>query len=196
MAINLNDSSFDGSNVAIFNNGTAGIVDHVTLSITKKGNDDKENSPDFKIVFTDKAGAYTNMAFWYVTADSQYATKSEQTQKQGKVLKHLVHAIYGSTYEFPSYADAKTMLSGIMKLLNEALAQGEAEFRVFANYGTNSSTKQYIQVRTWVPFIEVMEVPEGESRLKPGNLDAMAQLVEDASVTSNGQEAVTAEDDW
>ena len=43
MAINLNDSSFDGSNVAIFNNGTAGIVDHVTLSITKKGNDDKEN---------------------------------------------------------------------------------------------------------------------------------------------------------
>ena len=37
MAINLNDSSFDSSNVAIFNNGTAGIVDHVTLSITKKG---------------------------------------------------------------------------------------------------------------------------------------------------------------
>ncbi len=197
MAINLNDSSFDSSNVSIFNNGAAGIVDNVTLSISKKGKDDKDNAPDYKVIFTDKNGASTNRAFWFVTEDTQYATKAEQTQKQGKVLKHLTHAVYGSDYEFPSYENAKTMLSGIMKLLNEALSRDQAEFRVFANYGTVNSIKQYIQVRTWVPFIEEMKVPEEESRLKPGNLDAMDKLVEDAAVASNGQASVTAgDDDW
>ena len=56
--------------------------------------------------------------------------------------------------------------------------------------------KQYIQVRSWVPFIEPMSVSLDDSRLKPGNIDAMERLVED-SINSNGVDTkVPAGDDW
>ena len=194
MTINLNDESFDGgSNVSIFNNGTAGIVENVTLSITKKTKEDKENAPDYKILYTDGTGE-VNTAFWYIKEATEYNTIDEQIQKQGKVCKHLIHAVYGSDYEFPSYPNSTAMLDGVMKLLREGA--GDSTFRVFANYGSTMGVKQYIQVRSWVPFIEPMSVSLDDSRLKPGNIDAMERLVED-SINSNGVDTkVPAGDDW
>jgi len=52
--INLNDDTFDGgSNVTIFNNGTAGIVENVKLSVRKKTAEDKDRAPDYKLTYTD-----------------------------------------------------------------------------------------------------------------------------------------------
>ena len=116
--INLNDDSFDGgSNVKIFNNGTAGVVENVKLSVKKKTAEDKENAPDYKIIYTDNTGAEVNTAYWYITDATEYSTVEEQIKKQGKVLKHLIHAVYGSDYEFPSYPNPTAMLDGVMKLL-------------------------------------------------------------------------------
>ena len=190
--INLNDDSFDGgSNVAIFNNGTAGIVENVKLSVTKKTAEDKENAPNYKLVYTDSTEASVNAAFWYVTEATDYNTVEEQIKKQGKVLKHLVHAVYGADYEFPSYPTAAAMLDGVMKLIKAATGD---TYRVFANYGSTMGAKAYIQVRSWVPFIEPMNVTE--SRLKVSNIDSMQRLQEDSLVTSsNGAAGVTATSD-
>lgn len=196
--INLNDASFDAKEgAAIFNDGKAGIAENVTLSISKKKPEDKEGSPDYKLTFTDEAGGSCNSSFWYVEKATEYSTIDEQVSKQGKVMKHVIHAIYGNTYQFPNFNSAREMLDGCMKIIRDGLAQGP-KFRVFANYGTTSSVKNYIQPRSWVPFIEPMSVALADTRLKPGNLDAMAKLQADnvAAPVASSAAASTDGDDW
>jgi len=197
--INLNDSSFDAKEgVAIFNNGTAGIVENVSMGVSKKKPEDKEGSPDYKVLFTDNAGASCNMSFWYVTKATDYATIDEQVQKQGKVLKHLVHALYGADYQLPSFQTAQQMLDGCMKLVREGLASNP-KMRLFANYGTNTSPKKYIQPRSWVPFVEPMTVAIENTRLKVGTLDALEGIKQDnfGAATSPGAASVApVGDDW
>jgi hypothetical protein len=197
--INLNDASFDAKEgAAIFNDGKAGIAENVTLSISKKKPEDKEGSPDYKLSFTDAAGGSCNSSFWYVEKATEYSTIDEQVAKQGKVMKHVIHAIYGNTYQFPSFNSAREMLDGCMKIIRDGLAQGP-KFRVFANYGTTSSVKNYIQPRSWVPFMEPMSVALADTRLKPGNLDAMAKLQADnvaAPAASSAAAATVDGDDW
>jgi hypothetical protein len=194
--INLNDSSFDGgSNVKIFNDGTAGIANDITVTIDKKKAEDKETAPDYKLVFTDVSGASCNTSFWYITKATDFATMDELTMKQGKILKHLAHAVLGDGFSFPEYPNAQAMLDGIMKLVRDGLPNA-GKFRVFANYGSTMGIKKYIQVRSWVPFMEPMSVPESESRLSVSNIDAMERLVQDNVGAPAASAPVADDSDW
>jgi hypothetical protein len=196
--INLNDASFDASEgKAIFNGGNAGIAENVSLSISKKKPEDKEGSPDYKLTFTDENGGACNSSYWYVEKATEYSSIDEQIAKQGKVMKHVIHAIYGNTYQFPNFNSAKEMLDGCMKIIRDGLSSNP-KFRVFANYGTNSSVKNYIQPRSWVPFVEPMSVDIADTRLKPGNLDAMAKMQADTIAVSSSAAAAPSidGDDW
>jgi hypothetical protein len=195
--INLNDASFDASeSKAIFNDGNAGIAENVALSVSKKKPEDKEGSPDYKLVFTDENGGSCNSSYWYVEKATEYSSIEEQVTKQGKVMKHLIHAIYGQTYQFPNFTSSREMLDGCMKIIRDGLASGP-KFRIFTNYGTTSSVKNYIQPRSWVPFIEPMAVSLADTRLKPGNLDAMARLQADTVTASSAASAPSIDgDDW
>jgi len=198
MNIDLNNEEFDGGgNVSIFNNGNAGIVDDVTLTIEKKKADDKENAPDYKLIFTDSSGASCNSSYWYITDATEYNSVEQLITKQGKVLKHIAHAVLGNDFEFPKYKNPKEMLNGIMKLVKEGLANS-GTFRIFANYGTKEYCKKYIQPRSWVPFMEPMTVAEEDTRLKAGDFDAMERLQEDTFVDNGvaSKEAVAEDDDW
>ena len=127
----------------IFNDGVAGVVENLTASITKKTKEDNENSPEYKLTFADANGGSCSSSFWYVEKATSYSTVDEQIVKQGKVLKHILHAIYGADYQLPSFQDARGMLDGCMKLIREGLASG-LKFRIFANYGTKDGRKKYI----------------------------------------------------
>lgn len=198
--INLNDASFDAKEgAAIFNDGKAGIAENVTLTVNKKKPEDKDGSPEYKLTFTDENGGSCNTSFWYVEKDTEYSTISEQIQKQGKVLKHVIHALYGGSYAFPNFSSARELLDGCMKIIRDGLASG-VKFRVFANYGTKTSVKKYIQPRSWVPFLEPMSVAIADTRLKRGDLDAMDRIQEDSFVTPTAGAAnandLVAGDDW
>ena len=197
--INLNDSAFDAkAGVAIFNDGKAGVVENVTLTVNKRKPEDKQGSPEYKLTFTDESGATCNSSFWYVEQATAYATVEEQIKKQGTILKHVLHAIYGGDFQLPNFQSAKEMLDGCMKLVREGSAAGH-KFRMFANYGSTQSVKNYIQPRSWVPFVEPMSVDAVNSRLKISNIDAMARLDKDNVTTSSpsaSAEAATVGDDW
>lgn len=185
--INLNDSSFDAKEVKIFNGGVAGIVNNVTVSLEKKKPEDKEKAPDYKVIFTDESGASCNTSFYYVTEPTQYATVEKQIANQGKVLKHLLHAVISPSFQFPQFDTPKAMLDGCMMTLKQNAVQG-AKFRIFCNYGSIQSPKQFLQPRSWVPFIESMSVTE--SRLEVGKIDQMERIEADsqsgsASTTSS-----------
>jgi hypothetical protein len=197
MNFNLNDASFDAKEgVAIFNDGVAGIVENVTLSVSKKTAEDKENAPDYKLTFTDSSGATCNTSFWYVKEATAYATVEEQIKKQGTILKHIIHAIYGADYQIPVNATtAQQLLDQSMKIIREGLASG-LKFRMFANYGSTQSIKKYIQPRSWVPFLEPMTVAIENTRLEVGKIDAMVRLEADnvGATTTNSTVATT--DGW
>ena len=191
MSINLNDDSFNQkAGKAIFNGGNAGIVEAVTVSLVKKTKDDKPNSPDYKIVFTDSTGGSCNTSFWFVKEPTKFNTVKELEMKQGKILKHIAHSVLGESFSFPPFSNAEEMLNGVMKLVREGLPKA-GQFRIFANYGTKEYTKKYIQPRSWVPFMESMSVEV--SRLKANDLDAMARLQEDSAPEAS---AVGNDDDW
>ena len=197
--INLNDASFDAAEgKAIFNNGDAGVAENISMTVEKRKADDKPNSPDYKLTFTDANGGTCNTSFWYVKKDTDYAKIPEQIQKQGKALKHVIHAIYGDGYQFPTgFNSAKELLDGCMQLIRTGLATG-LKFRVFANYGSTQGVKKYIQPRSWVPFVEPMTVALADTRLKAGNIDAMARIQEDSFVASGPANAndIVAGDEW
>ena len=195
--INLNDASFDAktSDVVIFNNGDAGLVENVTMTVAKRKPEDKENAPEYKLTFTDANGGSCNTSFWYVDKATAYATVDEQIVKQGKILKHILHAVYGADYQLPSFQDAKGMLDGCMKLIREGAGSGK--FRIFANYGTPEYPKQYIQPRSWVPFVESMGVSLAETRLVAGKNDNLVRITPDSNETATAKaDSIIEGDEW
>jgi hypothetical protein len=198
MSIDLNSNSFDAKEgAAIFNGGKAGLSGPVTMSLDKKKPEDKENAPDYKIIFTDETGASCNTSFWYITKDTQYQTVDQQTTRLGKILKHVAHAVLGANYSFPPYPDAKAMLDGVMAEVRKGLPSA-GQFRIFANYGTKEYSKKFIQPRSWVPFMESTSVAIEDTRLVQGDLDCMERSQPDNVVPAGAMSAAssTSDDDW
>jgi len=198
----LNDNGFDAKQgVTIFNDGNAGLVNDVKMSVYKKTKDDKENAPDYKVTFTDSSGGEVSSSYWYATKDTQYSTIEEQARKQGKSMKHIIHAVYGASFEIPFIAKSpKELLDMSMKCIKDGLASTPSKFRIFATYGTLNSVKNYIQPRSWVPFVESMNTSEDATRLKLApSIDAMARVEESQPVLQDAKAddlMDTSGDDW
>lgn len=198
MNIDLNSEEYDASSggASIFNGGNAGVVNNVTVTVEKKGADDSENAPDYKIIFTDANGANVNRGFWYISGPTQYDSVEKQVGKLAKVMKHVLHVALGPDAKLPVISGAneteaaKNLLDQSMKLLRESLGN-MGQVRVYANYGTPEYPKQFIQVRPWVPFMESMTVTEENTRLTASNIEQMTRITEDEPVA----ETVGADDD-
>ena len=197
---NLNDNGFDAKQgVTIFNGGVAGLVNDVKMSVYKKKPEDKENAPDYKITFTDSDGGECSSSYWYVTKATQYSTEDEQVRKQGISMKHVIHAIYGSAFDIPVNAtNPKDFLDQSMKCIKDGFAANQGKYRIFATYGTLNSTKQYIQPRSWVPFVESMSIDEISTRLKLApTIDAIVRVEKDQPTLApaNADDLIKG-DDW
>lgn len=195
--IDLNSNDYNAKEgKAIFNGGDAGMVDNVTVSIKRKTAEEKEGSPAYKLTFTDSDGAECNTPFWYVDKATAFATVEELLKKQATTMKHIIHAIYGADVAIPALpGDAKGFLDGAMKHINEGLKAG-GTFRMFANYGTPDYPKEFIQPRSWVPFMESTRVPLTETRMVIGKNDNTVRVTKDAGLGSPAAAAANLTDDW
>jgi len=193
--INLNDESYDSKpGKQIFNNGVAGVVENVTVSIEKKKPEDKEKAPEYKVNFTDADGGVVNLSFWYVTEATKWKTVDEQIKAQAKSMKHLLHAMLGKETSLPSFSTPKEMLDGCMKMVHEASKAG-TKFRVYANYGNTENPAQYIQMRSWVPFMQAMS--DTEELLKKSSIENLIKITPDgATSTGTATSAAAVVDDW
>ena len=196
---NLNDNNFDAKQgVTIFNNGMTGRVNDVTMTVYKKKPEDKPNAPDYKLMFSDENGGECSTSYWYVTKDTQYNTVDEQIRRQGIAMKHAIHAIYGPDFEIPVKATSgKELLDQSMKVIKDGLTSQTGKYRIFATYGTLNAVRDYIQPRSWVPFMESMSVDEKDSRLKLAvTIDAMERIQKDTvDLVAKADELIDG-DDW
>jgi hypothetical protein len=184
-----------GSGVAIFSNGEAGRVKSVSVSVLKKGvdyQDEGKNKPDYQITYTDANGATTNDGVYYLDAKKHVATFTtfeKAVEKQWNKLASIIVAADGD----PSInATSPVEMLDKMALLVKSSVTGKT-FNVFANYGTKQSPKKYIQIRSWVPFIEPSSTTDEETKLKASGLDQIERLVQDTPGTPAGAPAM---DGW
>lgn len=144
---NLNGEEFKSQTVAIFNNGEAGKVDNVNISVAKKTVEDADNAPDYKVIFTNATGS-VNMGIYYPT-DESTPGQTKLTVSKGLAI---ARAVMGDEYEFPEVGSAKEAIDVCMKLVNKN--QDKALVTILVTYGTQGSPKNFLGVYKNFDFIE------------------------------------------
>ena len=180
---NLNDASFGGG-ATVFNNGNTGKVENVKMSVTKKTAADPDNSPDFKLIFTDTTGGQINTGFYYHKDNEMVDEKRNRDMETWLVSRvhSAAKAVVPADFEYPMYETSKEALNSLFKIINDNAAS--TLVNVYVTYGTTAKPSQYLSTR-YFNFVENASTPANMTRLKPSANDMMEKLVADAPSTDN-----------
>jgi len=190
----LNGEEFKSQSTLIFNNGEAGKVENVSISVEKKDPAGPDNAPEYKVIFTDDAGATINMGIYYPTPNEMYdEAKNASLAKLnvGRVLS-IAKAVVGNDYVFPAVGSPKEAVDALMRIT--AQNAEDARVNIFATYGTVGKPKSYLGVYKNFDFIEAFGAnPSRLRRVMKGNQydDQMERILEDAPITDAGQATET-----
>lgn len=180
MSFNLNDSSFDGG-VVIFNNGVAGKVENVKMTVEKKQPGDADNVPDYKLIFKQESGATINQGFYYHKNNDNYDAKRNGDLERWTVSRVLsaAKAVVPSDFVFPTVSTSKEAMDSLFKIVKDN--SEDKLVNVFVTYGTVAKPSQYIGLR-YFEFVEAANA--SPSRLTRKNGDMMERLVADSPTQS------------
>lgn len=148
--INVNDSQYELKDIKIFNNGVAGIVNNVTMSITKKTAQDADNAPAYKLILKNDTGEINKGYF------NNFDNSSESAlQFFVKEMKHLAGLV---GIELPSsVASYNELLDITMKSVKDNI--GDKLFNVFVSYGTKERPNKYLQIASAFSITKNTERP-------------------------------------
>lgn len=191
---NLNDANFGGG-VTVFNNGNAGKVENVKMSVTKKTVEDSDNAPDYKLLFTDNTGGVINTGFYYHKDNELYDDKRNRDLETWLVSRvhSAAKAVVPADFVFPEVKTSKEALDSLFKIIKDNC---EGKFvNVYATYGTVNKPSKYLTTR-YFNFVEAANTPANQTRLKPSNNDQMTKLEADAPMTSQETIQETVKSSW
>lgn len=181
--IDLNGSEFNRPTVSIFNNGVAGRVDNVAISVERVTKVDvMDKNPDYQVIFTDDIGSI-NLGIYYPGDDS--------TESKNKILAQkcsdLVKAVAGENFVFPSFNSYKELVDICMKIVAEN-SKGKL-VNVMATYGTVGFPKKYLGIYKNFNFVEAAGTTPTKLRIsknpnKAEYDDLFERVVEDAPLGS------------
>jgi len=169
----LNGNDFQES--TIFNNGKAGLVKNVSISIEKKQGEG--NTPDYKLIAKDALGTI-NVGFYYVTPNSS-KTEEQNNQYEKQQVSRIVHlaiAVIGKSYPFPAVSSSKEAYDVLFDLLIKNC--NGRKFNIFTTYGTANRPSKYLSFR-YFSFIEPAENEVTTLFTKAGDL--LERVVEDSN---------------
>ena len=173
---------------AVFNNGTAGKVENVNVTVEKRKVDEPDSYPDYKIVITDESGAPgINQGFYFSEEDDE---KRQQMTYQR--VKSIAEALVLEDFVYPAvngYMDAMNTLFKVIKENSEG-----KKVDVFVTYGYTAKPSKYLGLRMF-NFIQKQDVKF--DRLKATNTDVLERPEADApKVDSPGTETKPTADIW
>lgn len=163
----LNDGNFGG--IQIFNDGEAGLVKNVEISVEKRGVDEPDSYPDYKLLATDSSGATVNQGFYYFKPNDQRSEEENNKSEKilvGRVLS-IAKAVMGKDYKFPVLNTSKEVMDTLFKLIKDN-AVGK-KFNVFVTYGNDYKPSAYLSFR-FFDFIEPYNGEESSLKMKKGDL--------------------------
>ena len=170
----LNGNDFQEN--SIFNNGKAGLVENVEISVEKKV--DGSNTPDYKLIAKDNLGTI-NVGFYYVTPNPQKSQEDNEKFEKQQVSRvvHAGRAVMGKDFAFPTVTSSKQAYDVIFDLIAKN-ATGK-KFNIFTTYGTTQRPSKYLSFR-YFSFIEPADVEV--STLVAKNGDLLERPVEDKPI--------------
>ena len=140
----------------IINDGKAGEVKNVTMSVIQKSQEHPISYPDFKIVFTQQNGANIDIGLYYFQK-KEYETTKDETNRLNRYLfrlMHIVKAVKGQDFApVQEFNGAKAAIDFCIDIINKE-SKGKT-FNIFINFGTKKypSKKGFLEIRYRVPFI-------------------------------------------
>lgn len=169
--IDLND--YEGKNVAIFNDGNAGIVKNVKIKVVAKSAADPEKYPDYKLIASDGKGE-VNEGFYYQDDPSSNSFKKYQGPKLLNLYKGVV--LKGADDHREILFDSpRAALDQIMK---EVAQKSKGVFyKVAVTYGTTQRPKAYLQFKSFGSFIVPMDSGKELSLSSSDNLERATSSV-------------------
>jgi hypothetical protein len=146
--IDLNKSEDYVKEFKIFNDGVAGVVENVKVTIVKKSDADTDSKkPVYKVIAEDGKGS-VNEGFYYQEPDSK-GFNNYQAQR----LIMLAKGVFGDNVVFPVWNTPKEVLDGVMNMVAAGLNR---PFRVAVCYGTTKNPDQYLNFKAFGSFIQPM----------------------------------------
>ena len=189
MSVNLNDTKkYNANEISIFNNGEAGVVTGVAITVEKKGVNDKENAPDYKVYAIDDKGKVSE-GFYYQEDDSKAFDKF-QSQK----LIWLGKGLMGEDFVFPEFESAKDALDQVMKLV-ASNTKGKL-FDVVVTYGSKKNPRRFLIFKEYGKFLQKTGL---EPQLEFSKFDSLerAKVEDDSSDEGEINNALgKGDEDW
>lgn len=181
MNFNLNDNSLLAGGTKVFNNGIAGLVKNVKVSVEKKTADAIQTAPDYKVIITDANGSSINQGFYYYT-DNANLSKEENDKKAGYGIGRILSiakSVIPADFVFPdvsgkSVKEITDLLFVIIRDHSE-----NSNVNVFTTYGRKTQPSQYMGLR----YFDFIERGGDVSNLRPKGDDLLERLTEDAPAT-------------
>lgn len=188
--LDLNGGEYKSQTVAIFNNGEAGKVENVSITVDKKTVEDADNAPDFKVTFSNATGNI-NMGIYFPTEQS---TPSQTKLTVGKAVA-IVRAVMGEDFVFPDVSTPTEAVDMCMKLVKKN--SDGALVNILTTYGTVGAPKGFLGVYKNFDFIEKAGTTPSKLKLaknpnKPQFDDLTERILADApSAPFDSSAAVT-----
>lgn len=175
--IDLNGQEF--KQVSIFNDGKAGLVENIRVTVDKKESSDTSNKPDFNLVLTDPAGATLRNGWYYfkpMPNEDENTIGKKWNREIGRLL-HIARAVMGNDFQFPSVNTREEAYDTIFNII--ATNAPNQTFNVFVTYGTTNYVNKggYLRLR-YFDFIENGKTEVSRLRAKPSDL--LERIVPDA----------------
>jgi len=189
MSVNLNDTKkYNTNEISIFNDGEAGIVKGVAITVEKKGANDKEKAPDYKLYAIDNKGK-VNEGFYY-QEDNSKAFDKFQSQK----LIWLGKGIMGDDFIFPEFESAKDALDQVMKLVASNISN--KLFDVAVTYGSKKQPRRFLMFKEYGRFLQKTGLKDQLELSKFDSLER-AKIEDDSSDEAEINTALgKSDEDW
>lgn len=169
MKFDLNDKGFENGS-SVFNNGVAGRVDGVAISVEKRKTDEPDSYPPYKLVVNDGSGAAPINQGFYVNDGDDEKRQTMTLQR----IKSIAKSVVPKDFVYPIYDTYTEAIDGLFKIINQH-AEGK-KVNVFTSYGYTGKPSKFLGLRMF-NFIESQD--EEFSRLKPSPSDVMDRPQED-----------------
>lgn len=195
MSFDLNNGSLISGGTAIFNNGIAGKVENVLISVKRKQESGPLSYADYNLVVTDSANTTLNGLFSYHKNNDMYDEKKNR-DNQGYLLgriQSIAQAVVPEGYVYPDVKDltCNEIVDILFKIIHDN-SEGK-KVNVFVTYGTKTKPSTFLGLR-FFDFIESSTAPKGRLTVR-GN-DMMERIIADAPVTGGEAPAVANKPLW
>lgn len=187
MTFNLNDNSLLAGGTKVFNNGIAGLVKNVKVSVEKKTADAMQTAPDYKVLITDNNGASINQGFYYYT-NNDALSKEENDKKAGYGIGRMLSiakSVVPTDYVFPDVSgkSIKEITDILFAIIRDNANNGTVN--VFTTYGRKTQPSQYMGLR----YFDFIERGGEATTLRPKGDDLLERLTEDTPQADTKQSA-------